>query len=76
MTTSLGRWSALAILTGLLLISAVRRKTMKPMMTRAIVRADAERYRRYAVAKSKIPMNLPPLEYEREIKKLARRYKI
>ncbi len=49
---------------------------MKPMMTRAIVRADAERYRRYAVAKSKIPMNLPPLEYEREIKKLARRYKI
>lgn len=49
---------------------------MKQMMTRAIVRADAERYRRYAVSKSKIPMNLPPLEYEREIKKLARRYKI
>ena len=49
---------------------------MKPMMTKAIVRADTERYRRYAVAKSKIPMNLPPLEYEREIKKLARRYKI
>lgn len=39
-------------------------------------RAENERYRRYAEAKRKIPMNLPPAEYETEVRKLARRYKI
>lgn len=38
--------------------------------------ADAERYRRYHEAKSKIPMDLPPAEYEAEVKRLARRFKI
>lgn len=49
---------------------------MKRVASRAVVAAESERYRRYAEAKRKIPMNLAPLEYEREIKKLARRYKI
>ena len=35
-----------------------------------------ERYRRYAEAKRKIPMNLPPKEYEEEVRRLARKYKI
>jgi len=45
-------------------ITAMRRK------------ASDERYRRYAEAKRKIPMNLPPTEYEAEVKRLARKYKI
>lgn len=39
-------------------------------------RTVPDRYRRYAIAKSKIPMNLTPTEYEAEIKRLARKYKI
>lgn len=38
--------------------------------------ADAERYRRYHEAKSKIPLDLPPQEFEEEVKKLARKYHI
>jgi hypothetical protein len=40
------------------------------------MRAQTERYRRYAEAKRKIPMNLSPPEYEAEIKRLAKKYKI
>lgn len=39
-------------------------------------RTVSDRYRRYAIAKSKIPMNLTPTEYEAEIKRLARKYRI
>ena len=39
-------------------------------------KSSDERYRRYAEAKRRIPLNLPPKEYEAEIKKLARKYKI
>jgi len=39
-------------------------------------RADAERYRRYHEAKARIPMDLPPQEFEEEIKKLAKKYHI
>jgi hypothetical protein len=35
-----------------------------------------ERYRRYAEAKSRIPLNLPPKEYEEKVRRLARKYKI
>lgn len=38
--------------------------------------AETYKYRRYAEAKRKIPMDLPPKEYEAEINKLIRRYKI
>ena len=38
--------------------------------------ADAERYRRYHNAKARIPMDLPPQEYEAEVKRLARKYHI
>lgn len=37
---------------------------------------DAERYRRYHEAKSRIPMDLTPAEYEAEVKRLARKYHI
>lgn len=35
-----------------------------------------ERYRRYAEAKRRIPMDLPPKEYEERLKKLIKKYKI
>ena len=38
--------------------------------------ADAERYRRYHAAKAKIPMDLPPAEFEERVKALARKYHI
>ena len=38
--------------------------------------ADADRYRRYHEAKSRIPMDLPPQEFEEEVKKLAKKYHI
>lgn len=38
--------------------------------------AEADRYRRYAEAKRKIPMDLPPKEYEEEVRRLARKYRI
>ena len=52
-------------------IRAIRR-----IRTKAEVAADCERYRRYAEAKARIPMNLSPREYEEEVKRLARVYRI
>lgn len=46
------------------------------VLKRVAFKADCERYRRYAEAKRKIPMNLPPAEYEERVKKLARKFKI
>ena len=39
-------------------------------------RAGTERYRLYAEAKSRIPLDLPPKEYEAAVKKLAKKYRI
>jgi hypothetical protein len=44
--------------------------------SRAVIAAESERYRRYAEAKRRIPMNLPPREYEAEVKRLAQKFKI
>lgn len=52
-------------------ISATRRTVSK-----AVVAAESERYRRYAEAKSRIPMDLSAEEYEEEVKRLAKRYRI
>lgn len=49
---------------------------MRTMIQRAAIRADAERYRRYAEAKRRIPMNISPKEYEAEVKRLIKKYKI
>lgn len=57
-------WSALATHLGW----RMKMKTKK--------RTVSDRYRRYAIAKSKIPMNLTPTEYEAEIKRLARKFRI
>lgn len=38
--------------------------------------AEPERYRRFEIAKRHIPQNMLPREYEEEIKRLARKYKI
>ena len=35
-----------------------------------------DRYRRYHEAKRRIPLNLPPKEYEAEVRRLAKKYKI
>lgn len=49
---------------------------MKRAVSKRVVAAESERYRRYAEAKARIPMNLPPREYEEEVKRLARRYRV
>jgi hypothetical protein len=41
-----------------------------------MIAAESERYRRYAEAKRKIPMNISPREYEAEVKRLAKKYHI
>lgn len=50
--------------------------TSRNTFERLAAKADAERYRRYAEAKSKIPLNLPPAKYEEEVKRLAKKYGI
>ena len=35
-----------------------------------------DRYRRYAEAKKRIPLGLSPQQYEEEVKKLAKKFKI
>ena len=52
--------------------TATRQTSFRAVM----VRAQMERYRRYAEAKRKIPMDLPPKEYEAEVKRLIKKYKI
>lgn len=49
---------------------------LKRAISKRVIAAESERYRLYAEAKSKIPMNLPPREYEEEVKRLARRYRV
>lgn len=49
---------------------------MKRAVSKAVVAAESERYRRYAEAKRRIPMNLSPREYEAEVKRLARKFKV
>lgn len=48
--------------------SGIKRKASKE--------AESERYRRFEIAKRHIPQNMLPREYEEEIKRLARKYKI
>ena len=49
---------------------------MRRTVSKAVIAAESDRYRRYAEAKSRIPMDLSPEEYEEEIKRLAKRYRI
>lgn len=49
---------------------------MRRTVSKAVVAAESERYRRYAEAKSRIPMNLSAEEYEEEVRRLAKRYRI
>jgi hypothetical protein len=48
--------------------SGIKRKASKE--------AESDRYRRFEIAKRHIPQNMLPREYEEEIKRLARKYKI
>ena len=50
--------------------------TPRPTFRVAMVRAQTEKYRRYAEAKRRIPLNLSPAEYEAEVRKLAKKFKI
>lgn len=45
-------------------------------MKRMSFEADKERYRRYAEAKARIPIDLPPNEYEARVKQLAKKFRI
>lgn len=56
----------------------MRRKMMslKLFLAARRVEAESERYRRYHEAKRKIPMDLPSAEYEAEVKRLAKKFKI
>lgn len=49
---------------------------MKRKISEKQMQAETYRYKLYAEAKARIPMNLPPREYEAEVKRLARRYHI
>ena len=49
---------------------------MKRAVSKRMIAAESERYRRYAEAKREIPMNLSPREYEVELKRLAKKFKI
>ena len=49
---------------------------LKRAVSKRMIAAESERYRRYAEAKRKIPMNISPKEYEAEIKRLAKKFKI
>jgi hypothetical protein len=55
-----------------------RKKTMgfKSYVKARINEAEVRRYRKYAEEKAKIPKHLAPGEYEAEVKRLARKYKI
>lgn len=63
MTPSFGQSSARDTRRGLMLMTAMRK-------------ASNEKYRLYAEAKSRIPLDLPPAEYEAEIERLAKKYRI
>lgn len=39
-------------------------------------RVSNDRYRKYAEAKARIPLNLPAAQYEAEVKKLAKKFKV
>ena len=39
-------------------------------------KVSSDKYRRYAEAKARLPKWLPPEEYEAQIKRLAKKYKI
>ena len=49
---------------------------LKRAVSKRMIAAESERYRRYAEAKRKIPMNISPREYEAELKRIARKFKI
>lgn len=45
-------------------------------MMAMMMRMSNQKYRLYAEAKSRIPLDLPPAEYEAEIERLAKKYRI
>lgn len=49
---------------------------MKQMISKLAERAENARYRKYSAAKAKIPKTLSASEYEAEIKRLAKRFRI
>lgn len=51
------------------------KKLIQKMMEKA-TNKYTDKYRRYSEEKAKIPMDLSPAEYEAEIKRLVKKYKI
>lgn len=52
------------------------RRMCKTLSNNAQRLLDNRKYRLYAEAKSHIPKDLPPREYEEEVKKLAKKFRI
>jgi len=50
--------------------------SFKSYIKARINEAEVRRYRRYAEEKAKIPKHLAPAEYEAEVRKLAKKFKI
>lgn len=50
--------------------------SFKSYMKAVAAEAEVRRYRKYAEEKAKIPKHLAPGEYEAEVKRLARKYKV
>lgn len=75
-------WSALVILLGLRMTKMGMNGGTMEMSIMVILRKSfrqpqyPDRYKRFEIAKRNIPMNLKPYEYEQEIRRLARKYKI
>jgi hypothetical protein len=75
-------WSALVILRGLRMTKMGTNGGTMEMSIMEILRKSfrqpqyPDRYKRFEIAKRNIPMNLKPYEYEQEIRRLARKYKI
>jgi hypothetical protein len=75
-------WSVLDILLGLRMTKTGTNGGTMEMSIMEILRKSfrqpqyPDRYKRFEIAKRNIPMNLKPYEYEQEIRRLARKYKI
>ncbi len=50
--------------------------SFKSYVKARINEAEVRRYRKYAEEKAKIPKHLAPGEYEAEVKRLARKYRV
>jgi hypothetical protein len=78
MTPSSAAWSGQGFHPGCLMRKRTRRmrRMCKTISENAQRLLDNRKYRLYAEAKAHIPKDLSPKEYEEEVKKLAKKFRI